>query len=294
MSWSGSGSGSYTGANDPATAVMNAPVTETATFQPMHQGSLSLDGSASAGTNFGTTVSVSLTTSCSPDVVVVLIGEDTSRATAAAATPTAQGLAFASRASLQSGSMRLWEFYAIASSPLTSRAITEVMSQQTAYTMTAFGVCGANTAAPFDTNTGLPKTTGGLSGTSHSNKVSTSGSNDFIFDLDASQGNPTYATLNGYTSVLAMQVPSWMASSAEYKVVSSAQSSTSLGFTLGIGESGSQIVDAIVAASTPASVPVWTILVSSSDTPLLRNLPSPLQLDSQWALSIVGLMLGWD
>ena len=120
--------------------------------------------------------------------------------------------------------------------------------------MTAFGVCGANTAAPSDTNPGLPKATAGFWGISHSNTVSTSNANDFIFDFDASQGNPGYTPLNGYTSVLAQQVPSWMANSVEYKVLSAQQSASTLGFTLTVGQSGSQMVDAIVAASTASSL----------------------------------------
>ena len=250
VSWSGSGAGSYTGTNNPATVTMNAAVSETATFQPEQQGTLSLDGSASSGTNLGTTLTVSLTTSCSPDVVVVLVGENTARAVATPNTPTSPGLTFTQRAALQSGAMRTWEYYAIATGPLTSQAITELMSQATAFTATAFGVCGANTAAPFDANPSLPKASGGFWGTSHSNTVTTSNPNDFIFAFDSSGGNPSYTTVNGYTSLRTQQVSSWMASSSEYKVVSSAQSGTSLGFTLSVGESGSQIVDAIVAASS--------------------------------------------
>ena len=160
-SWSGSGSGSYTGASEPAAVVMSAPIVEGATFQATQHSLLSLDGSASTGTNLGTILSVWLTTSCFPDVVVVLIGENTARATATAAAPTASGLTFTQRTSLQSGAVHLWEFYAIAAGPLSSRAITEVMSQQTAYTITAFGVCGADTASPFDPNPSLPKTAAG-------------------------------------------------------------------------------------------------------------------------------------
>jgi hypothetical protein len=227
---------------------MSAPITETANFGASTS-ALSLDGSASGGVNLGTTVSVSLTTSCSPDVILVLIGENTARATATPSVPTSTGLTFTLRTSLQSGSVRDWEYYSISSAPLKSQTITEVMSQPTAYTLTALGVCGAYTSAPFDTSPSLPRTTG-VSGTSHSNVVTTSNPTDLIIDFDASQGNPTYTPLNGYTSVVTQEVSSWMASSAEYKVVSSTQSGSSLGFTLSVGESGSQIVDAIVSASS--------------------------------------------
>ena len=247
-SWTGTGTGSFTGSANPASITMSAPITETANFGTSTS-ALSLDGSISGGINLGTTVSVSLTTSCSPDVILVLIGENTARGTAAPSAPTSTGLTFTSRASLQSGGVREWEYYSISSAPLRSQAITEVMSQPTAYTLTALGVCGAYTSAPFDTSPGLPRTTG-LSGTSHSNVVTTSNPTDLIIDFDASQGNPTYAPLNGYTSVLTQEVSSWMASSAEYKVVSSTQSGSSLGFTLSVGESGSQIVDAILSASS--------------------------------------------
>ncbi|MDA4113773.1 MAG: hypothetical protein OK474_06980, partial [Thaumarchaeota archaeon] len=100
----------------------------------------------------------------------------------------------------------------------------------------------------------LPKVTGGFSGTSHPNTVTTSNPDDLIVDFEASQGNPTYAPLSGYNSVVTQEVPSWMASSAEYKVVSSPQSGSSLGFTLSVGESGSQIVDAVVSASSSSVI----------------------------------------
>jgi hypothetical protein len=263
-SW-GSSTGSITFAGPTSastTAAVSGSGTITADFTAVGPTALSLDGSVSGGANFGTTVSVSLTTSCSPDVVIVLIGENTARATATAATPESTGLSFELRSSLQSGTVRLWEYYAIANSPLTSQLITETMSQQTAFTVTAFGVCGADTGAPFDTNSQLPKTTSGFWGTSHSNSVTTSGSDDFVFDIDASQGNPAYTTLDSYASILTQQVPSWMASSTEYKVVSSPQSGTTLGFTLSVGQSGSQVVDAIVAASTSTTTVTQPIAIS--------------------------------
>jgi hypothetical protein len=164
-----------------------------------------------------------------------------------------------------------WEYYAIANGALTSQTITEVMSQQTAFTMTAFGVCGANTATPFDSSSQLPGTTGGLWGTSHSNSVTTSGSNDFIFDIDASQGNPSYTPLEMYTTVGTQQVPSWMASSTEYSIVSSPQNGATLGFTLSVGQAGSQIVDAIVSASTTGV----TVISASASVASSPNLTLP-------------------
>ena len=280
--WTCSGAGCVSGSSNPIAVAMNNNITETASFTGTAPATLSLDGSASTGVNSGTTASVSLTTSCSPDVVVVLLGENSARAIATAATPTAPGLTFTQRTSLRSSTMWEWEYYAIATGPLASQTITEVMSQQTVFTMTAFGVCGANTATPFDSNPQLPGTLGGLWSAFHSNSVTTSGSNDFIFDIDASQGNPSYTPLNGYTPVLTQEVTSWMASSTEYKVVSSAQSGTTLGFALSVGQSGSQIVDAIVSASTagvagtppPGLVLTWTNLMLAG-VPSSRNLPSP-------------------
>ena len=248
-------------------ATIEGAGTITATFVPQ-VGGLSLDGSASSGTNLGTTVTVSLTTSCSPDVVVVLIGENTARATATASAPTSPGLTFVQRTSLQSGTVQMWEYYSIATGKLTGQVISEVMSQATAYTLTAFGVCGANTAAPFDANPSLPKASGGFIGTSHLNAVTTSNSNDLIIGFDSSQGNPSYAPANGYTAILTKLVPSWMASSSEYKVVSSAQSGTSLGFTLSVGESGSQVVDAVVAGSSaPAVTQPITLTINEAGGP---------------------------
>jgi hypothetical protein len=198
----------------------------------------------------GTTVAATLTTSCSPDVIMVLIGENTARGAAAiSSTPISSGLTFTLRSAVQTGTMWQWEYYAVSNGPLTSQVITEVMSQPTAFTVTAFGVCGANVAAPFDTSPRLPGTAPGLWGASHLGTVSTSHANDLIINFDSSQGNAAFIAVNGYAVIETQQVPSWMVSSLEAQVVSSPQSYAPLGFILSIGESGSQIIDAIVSAN---------------------------------------------
>ncbi len=207
---------------------------------------LALDGSVSGSLNTGTSLSVMLTTTSHPDLIIVVIGENTAKA-AATPTVTSTGLSFALRTSLRSGSLWIFEYYAVASNPLSSQKILVSMSQAAVFTVTAFGVSGASTTSPFDPNASLPKTSSGLWGTNHANTATTSNQNDFIFYAEVSSGNPTYTPLGGYNLMprTIAYVSSWMGSAIGYKIVSTTQDSATLGFTLSVGQTGAQIVDAI-------------------------------------------------
>jgi len=94
----------------------------------------------------------------------------------------------------------------------------------------AFGISGAETTSnSFDSNAGVPATAnnGVVSSANPTVNVTTSNANDFIFGLESNWvGTPTIGT--GYTVINATHA----AFAAEYKVVSSTQSSLPVNFTL--------------------------------------------------------------
>ncbi len=147
---------------------------------------LALDGSVSSANactaGSVTTCSVTLTTSEPNDVVVVYCAADKANETFSA--PTASGLTFTQRGATHSGNTRSESFwYAIASTPI-SESIKCSWSSATGAGMLAFGVSGANTTAPFDTNASVPYfSTVASSGTSIDCVISTSNANDFIYGI---------------------------------------------------------------------------------------------------------------
>lgn len=146
---------------------------------------LTLDGSvssANACTASMTSCSVTLTTSKPNDVIVVYCAADRANETFNA--PTASGLTFTQRGTTFSRDTRSQAFwYAIAPNPI-SESITCSWSRATGAGMLAFGVNGANTTAPFDTNASLPFFSAvPSSGTSIDCVISTSNANDFIYGI---------------------------------------------------------------------------------------------------------------
>lgn len=105
-----------------------------------------IDGQVSIGSS-GKTGTVSLTTTQANDLIYVVV--------ATQSTPTVNvsgsGLTWQTRASIANGGIgKLWTFYAIAPTPLSSSAITATLSASQKFVIIAFGVSGVNTAQPFD------------------------------------------------------------------------------------------------------------------------------------------------
>src|SRR3989449_5871199 len=185
---------------------------------------LALDGSASGTAQNSQPVSVTLTTSCSPDVVYVAVSVDAGTIS----TPTASGLTFSLRATKTSpnGVGKVATYYAIASTVLSSTVISETASGQTGTTVIAWGISGANTASPFDPNAGIPATaasTGQVSTVS----ISTSIPNDFIIgaNVDNSPGEASTAPFP-FALIATLGYPlggGYFEGSADYETVSSTQ-----------------------------------------------------------------------
>jgi len=245
-SWSGSGLGSYSGTNNPATATMNAPITETASFSST-SGGLSVDGSTSIGVSFSRTATATLTTSHSPDVIIALITVYSGSSSITISSISSTHLTFTERGSVNNANHEeIEEWYAIASSPISSETITVTFSGTAYATGTIFGISGANTASPFDSNSGSPKTATGNSGTAASiSGFSTSNANDMIIAAYGAPGSADSVTVgSGYTMIYHGHNPQNFGS--EYQVVSSTQSSVTLGFT-GNTNYWAAIVDAVEA-----------------------------------------------
>jgi len=138
------------------------------------------------------------------------------------------------------------EWYAAAASPLSSATITASLSGtgDTAATWIAvFGISGANTINPFDTNPSLPATSAAAS---PSTTMSTSNPSDMLLYACAA-GAGGVAT--GFTSIYSNTYPPDQNEYVGYEGVSSIQ--TNLATSCGSNSFGAEITDAVVASSGP-------------------------------------------
>jgi len=227
-----------------------------------------LDGHATgqfSSTNSGT---VTLTTSNTNDIIVVLIcNGTTTSSTVAVSSVTASGLSFTNR-SQTLGTIRgtgygyeVW--WALASGALISKVITVTLASSIDdAALMAFGVNGANTSAPWDTNGSLTAVTtnpSGSAGLPLAPTFSTSQADDFIFV--AGCFTRTNANLTSWTS-------SWTALDfinnggatnfagigANYEGVTSTQSGVTASFSINSVSFNAIIVDAITANSSGTNV----------------------------------------
>jgi hypothetical protein len=263
--WSGAGSGSYSGTNNPATVTMNAPITETASFSST-SGGLSLDGSTSIGASGSATATATLTTSRSPDVIIALVTIYTGSSSITISSISSTHLSFIKRGSINNANHEsIEEWYAVASSTLSSETITVTFSASAYATGEIFGISGANTASPFDSNPGLPKTATGNSGTAASiTGLSTSDANDVIIAGYGAPGGADSVTAgSSYTMIYHGHNPQNFGS--EYQIVSSTQSGATVGFT-GNTNYWAGIADAVTASTSSPSTVTQPIDVTISES----------------------------
>jgi len=226
-------------------------------------------GIANAEVKASLSISVSLTTTKANDVIIV---EPSAEDVFHGVIPTvssvaATGLTFTQRSISSLGSpgfidLELW--YAVASSAF-SGSITVTFSDSSgtpdALALVAFGVSGANTASPWDSNVAVPRVgSGQTSGPPSVSGVSTSNADDMILGL-AARGNtggtnPGSETAgSGFSlinSVISAGVHNFDTADAEDEVVSSPLSGASLAFgstTGGTGPYWVMIGDALQAAA---------------------------------------------
>lgn len=210
--------------------------------------SLALDGSTGLYGNVVSSVTLTLTTSSANDVIEVGAEANATSGTITISSVTATGLTFTQRSHVSPLANQIVDvWYAKASSALSSVAITVNFSQSTNfYVATAFGISGANTASPFDTNASVP-----VANTAAADPtISTSNANDFIFGVMrfSTGASPTAGT--GWTAIYNPATKYFL---AEYKIVSATQSGLSIAVGTGTGTENGSIGDAIVQAGAVAS-----------------------------------------
>ncbi|MDE1860637.1 MAG: hypothetical protein KGH72_02860 [Candidatus Micrarchaeota archaeon] len=166
---------------------------------------LGIDGASNDSFSSASSNSVKLTTYNSSDVVVVLVGFETGSSTAQSVSSISDtaGLTWQKRSAVTQASdingyyndLEVW--YAIASNPLSNDAITAHLSGTiNEGTIIAFGVSGANTTSPWDTNALLPVTTSNSAGPAEI-YISTSNANDILLGYVGNDGGSSIPLQSG-------------------------------------------------------------------------------------------------
>jgi flagellin-like protein len=213
---------------------------------------LSLDGSASA-TAIGASVPASLTTTKANDVIYAVVQVDAGTIN----TPTATGLTFILRKSVTNGiGGVLSTYYAIASSALSALSITAQATGGAAnINLVVFGISGANTGSPFDSNVAVPASATGT-GTAATVSISTSNANDFIIGAVGSDTQPPPADTagTGFTLIQTITQPNTpITASSEYNIVAAKQTNLAVPFTLGAGATTWEMIADAIQAPTPGA-----------------------------------------
>ena len=262
QNWSCTGVGCFSGTSNPTPSItINNPVTETAIFQTGSHPT-SLDGHANVDTS-GSSATLILTTSSANDVIIAMAGGQQGAAPTIGDTG---GLTWILRTHYDDGSRAsLYEWYAIAGSTLSSDRIT-ISSKTTYNNYEVFGVSGANTASPFDPNSGLPALASSAASGYPRVSVSTSNPNDLVFGGQVtSYCGSSLAAGTGFTLIDSNSPPN-QNGAYEYELVSSTQSGLSMAWGSGGCTAGSDsgnvhwimIGDAIQQASSTPLDPTTT------------------------------------
>lgn len=233
-----------------------------------------IDGGARIVTGSGTTASASLTTTSANDVIVAQTFAPTGQTVTGVA---GGGLAWAKRGALTpTGGQALEEWYAIAASPLSAVSITVTFSGGGSHGLTLFGVSGANTTTPFDTNVSLPAATFVSFGSSASVSISTDNANDMLVAFAISSASTTFTPPAGFSTILADDIMR----SASAEVVSATQSSAAIQYNIASAHALTLFVDAIQAASggvSPSLTGLAATAALGSVVPSANLGMSPLQ-----------------
>ena len=212
---------------------------------------MAIDGSAGAKADASSFKITGFSTSHSPDVIALAV--DVGSSTAVHVSDTA-GLTWTERGSAFNyvGTSYLRTYYAVASGPLSSDTITITLGTASNVGAVVFGVSGANTAAIWDSNSGLPRQARG-SGVTPSTTVSTSNADDMIIGFvgDYDNGGATKAG-SGFTLIPPTNEGSSQGGSntvqvsVEYALVASTESGGALSMTIPQSNPWGIQVDAIV------------------------------------------------
>lgn len=211
---------------------------------------MAIDGSAynTGSCNAPSTTCTLTLSTANPNDVIILTSYETSTTVHVSSISDSALLTWNLREKYSSNGMTE-EWYAIAPRALTSDLVTVTYSSGATAGITATAIYGANTAAPFDSNSGLPVTGSGTS-TSPSVSVSTSNANDMIIGIISCTASSTISAGSGFTQASGPANPNCTNNQAipEIQNVESTQNGMSVGFRLSTKVTYNMIADAIVAA----------------------------------------------
>ena len=210
---------------------------------------LALDGSVNGNANGASVTTGTLATTKTKDVIYLMAAIDSSTISVSSISNTGATLAWTHRGTATySTDIRIETWYAI-SSTVYSGTITVSLSSSAKCAVKVFGISGAKTPNPFDSN--LPSPASGTgSGSSMSVSLTTLNSNDFIMGVLAASaaGSETLTAGTGFTSIDGQVNMNPVNAAGEYKVVSSAQSSLSVSFSASKNADWAMIADSVQAA----------------------------------------------
>ncbi len=240
-----------------------------------------VDGSASASSGGGNTISIALTTTKANDVLYVSVTVGGSATVSSVS--SSPSLTWTRRLSVAFSTNRHLEVWYSIWSGSGANTITITLSGSFNAAGVAFGISGANTLSPFDSNAAIPNSATGTAGTSATVTISTSNPTDLIIGALGLQGNPAVTTGSGFTVILTQTAGTGgggntHTDSAEYQSVTTTQTNLAVGYSWSGAEDWAIIGDAIVSAQ-PVSVTlhttdsagtlVSTLLATSNTNPLL-------------------------
>jgi hypothetical protein len=267
-------------AYDNATRILTVALTASFNFDP-----LALDGSAGDfdGSCDGTSAcSVTVTTSNSNDVLIFYtnyIYDNGCTTTTAPTITSSPSLSWTQRSSTYSAHCGVFDnlawFYATWSS---SGSITITATAPSGRTfghdgLIAFGISGANTGSPFDSNSPWVGTYGDsncpVSGGNNQpcvRGVTTANANDFVFNIEADgAGSMAAGTIAGSAATMIRTGTSWGNDvSAQYRVLSATTSSDTESFGTYIPNGFVAMGDAIVQASSSSVTQPITCTTANS------------------------------
>jgi hypothetical protein len=227
---------------------------------------LALDGHATNNETTGlqTSLSVTLSTALAKDIIVVVVDFGWASGGAAASVSSitdGAALTWTKRKYVAAGSQNVMEiWWAYSSGILSADSITVNYNNPSnaVVTVLVFGVNGADTSAPWDTNVSLPASVTTGTNTPSVSGVSTTAGNTMLLGIYGSNSVGVAPTAAGSTFTIiddSFQAFSGQGSgaAAEYKVVSASQSSVSVAFAATSGSAGgTMLADAIKAPLYPA------------------------------------------
>lgn len=208
---------------------------------------LAIDGAVSATPADAAVQTITLTTTNSNDVIILILKSNNTNTVSGIA--DVAGLSWAKRKQINwsGGANDLEEWYAIAASPLSADVITVTWTSTGAVggRDEAYGISGANTSVPFDTDAGQPYSVSTAAASTSTTTITTTTANDMLITTGYISGGGLSSRPSGFTQI----VSSGSFADVAYKVVSATQSGVNVTYTWSAGFNAGMITDAVVQAS---------------------------------------------